>query len=112
VITCGDFNICHHPIDIARPEENKNTIWFLPIEREKMDELEDHWYKDVFRYLHPELKDHYTRWSYRAGARPRNVWRRLDYFRVSENVLPDIKKITHETAIEWSDHCPIVLELL
>lgn len=111
VITCGDFNICHRPIDIARPEENKNSIWFLPIEREKMDELEDHNYVDVFRHFYPELKDQYTWWSYRAGARPRNVWRRLDYFRVSENVLPHIKKITHETAIEWSDHCPIVLEL-
>jgi exodeoxyribonuclease-3 len=76
-----------------------------------MDELEKHGYVDVFRHLHPELKDHYTRRSYRAGARPRNVWRRLDYFRVSENVLPDIKKITHAVTVEWSDHCPIMLEL-
>ena len=111
IITCGDFNICHKPIDIARPEDNKNSIWFLPIERAEMDKLEKNWYVDIFRHFHPDLKDHYTWWSYRAGARPRNVWRRLDYFRVSENVLPNIKKITHETAIEWSDHCPIVLEL-
>lgn len=111
VITCGDFNICHNPIDIARPEENKNSIGFLLIERSEMDKLKKNGYVDVFRHFHPELKDHYTRRSYRAGARPRNVWRRLDYFRVSENVLPHIKNITHETAIEWSDHCPIVLEL-
>ena len=111
VITCGDFNICHREIDIARPEENKNSIWFLPIERAEMDELEKHGYVDVFRHLHPDLKDHYTRRSYRAGARPRNVGRRLDYFRVSENVLPDIKKITHAITVEWSDHCPIILEL-
>ena len=111
VITCGDFNICHHPIDIARPEENKNSIGFLPIEREKMDELENHDYVDVFRHFYPEAKDHYTWRSYRAGARPRNVWRRLDYFRVSKNVLSHVEKITHETAIEWSDHCPITLEL-
>ena len=111
IITCGDFNICHKEIDIARPKENENSIWFLPIERAEMDKLEAHGYADVFRHFYPELKDQYTWRSFRAWARPRNVWRRLDYFRVSKNLLPHIKKITHETAIEWSDHCPIVLEL-
>jgi exodeoxyribonuclease-3 len=111
VITCGDFNICHHEIDIARPEENKNSIWFLPIERAEMDKLEKNWYVDVFRHFNPDKKDQYTWWSFRAWSRPRNVWRRLDYFRVSKNVLSHIQKITHETAMEWSDHCPIILEL-
>ena len=73
VITCGDFNICHRAIDIARPEENKNSIGFLPIERAEMDGLEKHGYVDVFRHFYPELTDHYTWWSYRAGARMRNV---------------------------------------
>ncbi len=111
IITCGDFNVCHHEIDIARPEENKNSIWFLPIERAEMDKLEKNWYVDVFRHFNPGKKDQYTWWSFRAWARPRNVWRRLDYFRVSKNVLSHVEKITHETAMEWSDHCPIVLEL-
>lgn len=111
VITTWDFNICHRPIDIARPEENKNSIWFLPIERAEMDKLLENWYIDVFRHFNPDLKDHYTRWSYRAWARPRNVWRRLDYFRVSENILPMVKNIIHQTSIQWSDHCPISLEL-
>lgn len=111
IITCGDFNICHRPIDIARPKENENSIWFLPIERAEMDTLEQEWYVDVFRYFNPELKDQYTWRSFRAWARPRNVWRRLDYFRVSKDVISHIQKITHETAVEWSDHCPIVLDL-
>lgn len=111
VITCGDFNICHREIDIARPEANKDSIWFLPIERAEMDKLESNWYIDVFRYFHPELKDHYTWWSFRAWARPRNVGRRLDYFWVEKDIVPYITKISHQTAIEWSDHCPIVLEL-
>lgn len=111
VITCWDFNICHREIDIARPKENINSIGFLPIERAEMDKLEMNGYVDVFRYFNPELRDQYTRRSFRAGARPRNVWRRLDYFRVSKDILSQVKKITHETAVGWSDHCPILLEL-
>ncbi len=111
VITTWDFNICHNPIDIARPEENKNSIWFLPIERAELDKLQANGYVDVFRHFNPELKDKYTRRSYRAWARPRNVWRRLDYFRVSENILPLVSKIEHQEQVMWSDHCPISLEL-
>ncbi len=111
VIVTGDFNICHKEIDIARPKENENSIWFLPIERAEMDRLEENWYVDSFRYFNPELRDQYTWWSYRAGARPRNVWWRLDYFRVSKDVLPLILRIQHQTLVEWSDHCPISLEL-
>lgn len=111
IIVTWDFNICHHPIDIARPEENKNSIWFLPIERAEMDKLEENGYVDIFRYLNPELKDQYTRWSYRAWARPRNVWRRLDYFWVSKDVLPLISWVQHQILVEWSDHCPISLVL-
>lgn len=110
VITCGDFNICHHTIDIARPEENKNSIWFLPIERAEMDTLEKNNYVDVFRHLNPDAPDNYTRWSYRAWARPRNVWRRLDYFRVDKPLVKKISKILHQTSVEGSDHCPISME--
>ncbi len=112
VITCGDFNICHREIDIARPKENANSIWFLPIERAEMDKLETNDFVDVFRYFNPELTDQYTWWSYRANARHNNVWWRLDYFWVSQDVIAYIQKITHETSVEWSDHCPIVLDLI
>ncbi len=112
IITCGDFNICHNEIDIARPKENANSIWFLPVERAEMDKLQSNGYVDVFRHYYPDLIDQYTRWSYRAWARPRNVWRRLDYFRVSKDIIPHVKKMLHQTSVEWSDHCPIVLELI
>lgn len=110
IISTWDFNICHREIDIARPKENENSIWFLPIERAHMDKLIDHWYVDVFRYFNPESKDNYTWWSYRAGARPRNVWRRLDYFWVSADVIPLVTKVAHQTDVMGSDHCPILLE--
>ena len=111
IITTWDFNVCHRSIDISRPKENKNSIWFLPIERAELDKLEENWYTDVFRKINPELVDHYTRRSYRAWARQRNIGRRLDYFRVSENIIPRIKKIEHQDQILWSDHCPISLEI-
>ena len=111
VIVCGDFNICHTEIDIARPKENENSIWFLPIERAEMDKLEDDWLVDVFRKLNPGLKDQYTWWSYRGWARQRNVGRRLDYFWISPNVFNDIQSMNHQINILWSDHCPIELNM-
>ena len=107
VIICWDFNICHREIDIARPKENENSIWFLPIERAELDKLEDDWLIDVFRKLNPDLKDQYTWWSYRWWARERNVWRRLDYFWISPALIDDIKSMEHQVEIIWSDHCPI-----
>jgi exodeoxyribonuclease-3 len=74
VIVVGDYNICHTEIDIARPKENENSIGFLPIERAKVSEyLSKADMVDVFRHFHPDARDQYTRRSYRAGARPRNI---------------------------------------
>ena len=111
IIICGDFNICHTEIDIARPKENENSIWFLPIERAEMDELENDGLIDVFRKLNPNLKDQYTWWSYRWWARERNVWRRLDYFWISPELIDSVVTMQHQVNIIWSDHCPISLEL-
>ncbi len=111
VITCWDFNICHTEIDIARPKENENSIWFLPIERAEMDKLENDGLVDVFRKLNPNLKDKYTWRSYRGWARERNVWRRLDYFWVTPKIFDKITNMNHLENIIWSDHCPISLIL-
>ena len=111
VIICGDFNICHTEIDIARPKENENSIWFLPIERKEMDKLESDGLIDVFRELNPNLKDHYTWWSYRWWARERNVWRRLDYFWISPELFDKVLSMQHQVEVMWSDHCPICLKL-
>ena len=111
VIICGDFNICHTEIDIARPKENENSIWFLPIERAEMDKLENDGLVDVFRRLNPDLKDQYTWWSYRWGARERNVGWRLDYFWVSPEIFEIVQSMEHQTDVMWSDHCPISLNL-
>lgn len=111
VIACGDYNICHREIDIARPEANKNSIGFLPEERAKIDEFISHGYVDAFRHIHGDVTDRYTRWSYRAWSRPRNVWRRIDYFFVSDNLKDSIKNCVQQDAIQGSDHCPVSLEI-
>ena len=111
IIICGDFNIAHTEIDIARPEENKDSIGFLPIERETFSQFLDSGFIDVFRYFNKEKKDSYTWWSYRTRARERNIGWRIDYFLVSPNLISKVKKIEHQTHIIGSDHCPLVLEI-
>jgi exodeoxyribonuclease-3 len=111
VIACGDFNICHKEIDIARPKENANSIGFLPVERQKLDEFVAHGYTDCFRRFYPDVADKYTWWSYRGGARERNVGWRLDYFFVSDDLIGKVKKVEHQEFIYGSDHCPIILEV-
>ena len=111
VILTWDFNIVHTAIDIARPKENENTIWFLPIEREKIWELFNHWYSDVWRNKNPDTLEVYSWWSYRAGARPRNVWWRIDYFAITDEALSWVEDIKYLTDIMGSDHCPVMLQL-
>lgn len=111
VIVTWDFNICHTEIDIARPKENENSIWFLPVEREKIWDFINDWNLDVWRYLNPEKVDVYSWWSYRAGARPRNVGWRIDYFVVNKELISDIENIEYMTDVMWSDHCPVMLKL-
>lgn len=110
-IVCGDFNVCHTEIDIARPKDNKNSIGFLPQEREKLDVLHNHGYIDAWRYYHPDTQDVYSWWSYRAGARPRNVGWRLDYMFVSQDLLSHIHKIAYQTDVMGSDHCPLMIDI-
>lgn len=107
VVLVGDLNICHTEIDIARPEANKNSIGFLPVERQKITEFLSHGYVDVFRSFEPEMIDEYTWWSYRWGARSRNVWRRLDYAVVDHDTLPYVESFAHRQDVMGSDHCPV-----
>lgn len=110
IILTGDMNIVHTEIDIARPKANENTIWFTPPERKRIgDFMEECKLTDMFRHFHPDMIDEYTRWSYRAWARARNVWRRIDYFMLSEGLLHRAQSFRHRQDIMGSDHCPIEL---
>ena len=110
LILCGDYNICHRPIDIHDPVRNATNSGFLPEEREWMTRFLDAGFIDTFRYLNPE-KQQYTWWSYRFSARKNNKGWRIDYCMVSEPVKPLLKEAYILNDAVHSDHCPAVLEV-
>ena len=110
VIITGDWNTAHHPIDLARPKENEKTSGFMPIERERIDTYISHGWGDTFRYFHAE-SDRYTWWTYRFGARERNIGWRIDYFFVNETLVEQLDDAEIHPDIMGSDHCPVSLTL-
>ena len=110
VIITGDWNTAHHPIDLARPKENEKTSGFMPIERERIDTYISHGWVDTFRYFHAE-SDRYTWWTYRFGARERNIGWRIDYFFVNETLVEQLVDAEIHPDIMGSDHCAVSLTL-
>jgi len=110
VIVAGDWNTAHHPIDLARPKENEKISGFMPIERDKLDIYESHGWVDTFRHFNSE-PDRYSWWSYRSGARPRNVGWRIDYFFVNEGLINELEDADIHDGVMGSDHCPVSLTL-
>lgn len=111
IVVCGDFNIAHQEIDLARPKANVNNTGFLPEERAFLDRFVASGYVDTFRKLHPDEKDRYSWWSYRMQARKRNIGWRIDYFFVSSELENNIADAFIESEVTGSDHCPVGLTL-
>ena len=110
VIVCGDFNVAHQEIDIARPKENEGHAGFTKEGRQGMTNYLTNGFIDTWRALHPdEVK--YTWWSFRGGARMRNVGWRIDYFLASERLRERISAAEIHDEVMGSDHCPIELEI-
>lgn len=110
LIISGDYNICHRPIDIHNPKSNARSSGFLPEEREWMEGFIQSGYVDSFRHLNPD-PHHYTWWSYRAGARKRNLGWRIDYHMVSKPLQDQIERSVILKDAVHSDHCPVLLEM-
>jgi exodeoxyribonuclease-3 len=108
IVICGDFNTAHMPIDLKNPKANEKTSGFLPEEREWVQTFLNHGFVDVYRHLYPD-KIQYTWWTYRLNARQRGIGWRLDYFLISENLLPRVKDVIIHENIMGSDHCPVEL---
>lgn len=110
VILAGDFNTAHQPIDLARPKANEGNTGFLPEERAWIDKLVASGFIDIFRVFETG-PHHYSWWSYRAGARQKNIGWRIDYFFISPDLKDRVKKSYLQPQVMGSDHCPVVLEL-
>lgn len=111
VIICGDFNVAHTEIDIARPKENANHVGFLQVERDWLTNFLSRGFVDTFRALNPDTINTYTWWDVKSGARNRNIGWRIDYFVVSEEIVSLLKKHTIHDDIFGSDHCPISISI-
>jgi exodeoxyribonuclease-3 len=107
LIVCGDYNICHKPIDIHDPIGNKKSTGFLPEERAWMDKFFENGFIDTFN------KDphHYSWWTFRANARANNKGWRIDYINVTQPLQHKLKAASIWPEVKHSDHCPVFLEL-
>ena len=110
VVFCGDFNVAHQERDLARPKQNTRTHGFTAEERAGFQGFIDAGFVDSFREFE-QGSGHYTWWSLMAGARPRNIGWRIDYFLASKLLVPNLTRAWIMSEVMGSDHCPVGLEL-
>ncbi|MFT5171616.1 MAG: exodeoxyribonuclease-3 [Candidatus Marinamargulisbacteria bacterium] len=110
VIVCGDYNTAHMPLDLSNPKANEKRSGFLPIEREWIDRIIADGYVDTFRAFNQE-PDQYSWWTYRFGARKRNIGWRIDAVFVNEAFMPAVSDAFIQPEVLGSDHCPVGIEI-
>lgn len=111
VILCGDLNVAHEEIDLKNPKTNRKNAGFTDEERMKMTTLLESGFTDTFRHFYPDLTDAYSWWSYRFRAREKNTGWRIDYFIVSNRLVPQLQSAAIHNEIMGSDHCPVEVVL-
>ncbi|MDO5734610.1 MAG: exodeoxyribonuclease III [Eubacteriales bacterium] len=109
LILCGDLNVAHNEIDLKNPDSNHKSAGFSDEERAAFSKLLESGFVDSFRHFYPDLEDRYSWWSYRTRARSRNAGWRIDYFVVSEDLVPKLLDAEIHDDIMGSDHCPVSL---
>lgn len=110
VVFCGDLNVAHKEIDLANPQSNRNNAGFTGEERQAFTDHLNAGFIDSFRDFNTQPRQ-YSWWSYRAGARSRNVGWRLDYFCVSRDLRDRMASAFIRQSVMGSDHCPVGLQL-
>ena len=111
IVFCGDLNVCHQEIDLARPKANRMSAGFSDEERAGFDAMVAAGFVDTFRAANPDLEGAYSWWSFRGGARGRNVGWRLDYVNVSASLAEKVSEPRILADVMGSDHCPVGLIL-
>jgi len=111
VLFCGDLNVAHTEIDIARPKQNRKSAGFSDEERAGFDKIVEAGFVDTFRHFHPETTEAYSWWSYRGGARANNVGWRIDYWCTSPALNDKLQSASIMDDVMGSDHCPVALEI-
>jgi exodeoxyribonuclease-3 len=111
IVLCGDYNIAHEPIDLARPDDNNDAPGFLPEERAWLTKFLDAGFVDTFRHFYPDKTGAYSWWSYRTAARSRNVGWRIDYFCVDAGFMGKVRDSRILAEVTGSDHCPVEIDL-
>jgi len=111
VIFTGDLNVAHREIDLARPKSNRKSAGFTDEERAAFGAHLEAGFVDTFRQLYPEQRDAYSWWSYRGGARNRNVGWRIDYVCCSAGLADRLKEAFIRSSVLGSDHCPVGIEI-
>lgn len=110
VIFCGDLNVAHTEIDLANPKANIRNHGFTPEERAGFSAFVKAGFVDTFREFE-KAGGHYTWWSPMAGARPRNIGWRIDYFLVSAAFRANVHRAFIQPSVFGSDHCPVGIEI-
>jgi exodeoxyribonuclease-3 len=110
VVFCGDLNVAHKEIDLARPDENHNSHGFTDQERAGFDAIEAAGFLDTFRLFNTD-GNNYTWWTAWSNARERNVGWRIDYIVVSESLGKHLSGAAIHPDQMGSDHCPVSVEL-
>lgn len=111
VLFCGDFNVAHQEIDLARPKDNAGKHGFTNEERSGFDAMLNNGFVDMFRSLHPNETDAYTWWTAWGGARQRNIGWRIDYWMASQSIAGSVVSAQIHPDVIGSDHCPVSIEL-
>lgn len=111
VVFCGDLNVAHTEIDLARPDTNHHSHGFTAQEREGFTNFLKAGFVDTFRHFYPDKKDQYSWWTPFGGARQRNIGWRIDYFLVSDSLKSKLKSAFIRPQVLGSDHCPVGIEL-
>jgi exodeoxyribonuclease-3 len=111
VIVCGDFNVAHQAIDLARPKENYDkSAGYTQKEIDGFSTLLGTGFVDSYRHFYPkEVK--YSYWSFVTSGREKNVGWRIDHFLVDNRIMPAVKDAYIYNEYHGSDHCPVGIKI-